>query len=231
MKAVYSIDDLSSRDVLDAAADQPAKLAVIGWPVAHSASPQMHQPALDALEKGIRYIRVEVEEGRTAEAFDAMRSLGFIGVNITVPHKFAALEFCDEVDPAATALGAVNTIRFDADASRGFNTDGPGFANAIEMEFGAKLAGLSMAITGAAGGAGQAIATQCVRSGVARLALINRSQDKLAQLVEHLAQFNDGTKRSLKSLPPSAYPTTLEMSYAKPPSKSRSQLAITTPVL
>jgi len=194
LKPVYSIDDLGSRDLLDAGADKPAKLAVIGWPVAHSASPQMHQPALDALGIEARYIRIEVPEGRTAEAFERMRELKFIGCNITVPHKFAALDYCDEVDPAAIALGAVNTIRFDADASRGFNTDGPGFANAIEEEFDAKLAGLEIAITGAAGGAGQAIATQCVRSGASRLVLINRSQDKLAALVEHLGKFNSGTE-------------------------------------
>jgi len=194
VKPVYTIDDLASRELLDAGADKPARLAVIGWPVAHSASPQMHQPALDALDIEARYIRVEVPVGRTAEAFERMRKLGFVGCNITVPHKFAALEYCDEVDPAAIALGAVNTIRFDEDASRGFNTDGPGFANAIEQDFGAKLAGLEIAITGAGGGAGQAIATQCVRSGVKRLVLINRSQDKLAALVGHLAAFNQGTE-------------------------------------
>lgn len=194
MKEVYSIDDLASRDLLDAGADKPARLAVIGWPVAHSASPPMHQPALDALGMDMRYVRVEVPEGRTTEAFDRMRELGFVGCNITVPHKFAALDYCDEVDPAAKALGAVNTIRFDADASRGFNTDGPGFAHAVEEEFGAKLAGLEIAITGAAGGAGQAIATQCVRSGAKRLVLINRSQDKLAALVGHLTAFHADTE-------------------------------------
>ena len=59
-------------------------------------------------------------------------------------------------------------MRFDADATRGFNTDGPGFARAIEDEFGVPLAGLKVAIVGAGGGAGQAIATQCVLLGVAR---------------------------------------------------------------
>lgn len=194
MKDVFSIDDLASRDLLDAGADKPARLAVIGWPVAHSASPQMQQPALDALGIDARYIRLEVAEGRTAEAFDRMRELGFVGCNITVPHKFAALAYCDEVDPAAKALGAINTIRFDADASRGFNTDGPGFAHAIGEQFGAKLAGLEIAITGAAGGAGQAIATQCVRSGARRLVLINRSQDKLAALMDHLTAFHAATE-------------------------------------
>ncbi len=190
MKDVYRLSDLESRERLDEGADKPAKLAVIGWPVAHSASPQMHQPALDALDMGFRYIRLEVPEGRCPEAFDRMHELGFVGCNITVPHKFAALAYCDQVDATAEALGTVNTIRFDEDASRGFNTDGPGFANAIEQEFGSKLEGMEIAITGAAGGAGQAIATHCLRSGVKKLVLINRSQGKLGQLVEHLHQSN-----------------------------------------
>lgn len=190
MKDVYRLSDLDDRSLLDEGADQAAKLAVIGWPVAHSASPQMHQPALDALGMDFRYIRLEVPEGRCPEAFDRMHELGFVGCNITVPHKFSALAYCDEVDATAEALGTVNTIRFDEDASRGFNTDGPGFANAIEQEFGAKLEGLEIAIAGAAGGAGQAIATHCLRSGVKRLVLINRSQGKLGQLVEHLQQSN-----------------------------------------
>lgn len=123
-----------------------------------------------------------------------MRELGFIGCNVTVPHKFDALENCDEVDPAARALGAVNTVRFDADATRGFNTDGPGFANAIRDEFGVSLDGLKVAIAGAGGGAGQAIATQCVLSGVAKLVLANRTVEKLGPLVEKLAAFDSSVE-------------------------------------
>jgi shikimate dehydrogenase len=193
-KDVYRITDLDSRDQLDAGADKPAKLAVIGWPVAHSASPQMHQPALDALGIDARYIRLEVPEGRTAEAFDRMHELGFIGCNITVPHKFAAGAYCDEIGPCAKLLGSVNTIRFEDRGSVGFNTDGIGFVNSIEEEFGAKLPGLRVAIMGAAGGAGQALAAQCVDAGVERLVLVNRSQGKLAQLVEHLNQSDPATE-------------------------------------
>lgn len=190
MKDVYQLTDLESRERLDEGEDKPAKLAVIGWPVAHSASPQMHQPALDALGIHSRYIRVEVPEGRCPEAFDRMRELGFIGCNITVPHKFAALAYCDEIDATAEALGTVNTIRFDKSINRGFNTDGPGFANAIEQEFGCKLENMDVVIAGAAGGAGQAIATHSMLAGVRKLVLINRTRDKLDLLVEHLHQTN-----------------------------------------
>ena len=188
MKRVHTIEDLVTRDMLDDGFSKPAKLAVLGWPVAHSASPQMHQPALDALGIDARYIRLEVQPGGILEAFARMRALGFVGCNVTVPHKFDALAHCDEVHPDATALGAVNTVRFDPDATRGFNTDGPGFARAIEEDFGASLAGLRVAIAGAGGGAGQAIASQCALSGVAKLVLINRSLEKLAPMIAKLKE-------------------------------------------
>lgn len=194
MKAVYTLDDLVSRAVLDAGADKPGRLAVLGWPVAHSASPGMHQPALDANGIDARYIRLEVEPGKIPEAFEKMCALGFIGCNVTVPHKFDALENCGEVDPAARALGAVNTVRFDADTTRGFNTDGPGFANAIEDVFGVPLASLKVAIAGAGGGAGQAIAAQCVLLGVGELVLINRTVEKLGPLVERICQLGSNTE-------------------------------------
>ena len=188
MKRVHSIEDLASRGILDAGFGKPARLAVLGWPVAHSASPQMHQPALDALGIDARYIRLEVEPGRIPEAFARMRALGFIGCNVTVPHKFDALAHCDEVHPDARSLGAVNTVRFDPDATRGFNTDGPGFARAIDEDFGVSLDGLRVAIAGAGGGAGQAIASQCALSGAARLVLVNRSLEKLGPMIDKLRE-------------------------------------------
>jgi len=187
MKAVYSLDDLASRDVLDAGAEKPARLAVIGHPVAHSASPGMHQPALDALGIDARYIRLDVRPGQVAAAFAAMRALGFIGCNVTVPHKLEAMAACGEVHPDARALGAVNTVRFDADGvTRGFNTDGPGIARSIEDCFGTPLAGLRVAVLGAGGGAGQAIATTCAMHRVPRLVVVNRSAGKLDDLIPRL---------------------------------------------
>ncbi len=194
MRDVYTLDDLVSRDLLDAGAAQPARLAVLGWPVAHSASPQMHQAALDASAIDARYIRLAVEPGGIPFALGRLRELAFIGCNVTVPHKLAALAACGAVASGAQALGAVNTVRFDPDVTRGFNTDGQGFAHAIEADFGAPLATLRVAIVGAGGGAGQAIATQCVLLGVPRLVLINRTADKLGALVDRLRALGTATE-------------------------------------
>jgi shikimate dehydrogenase len=200
MKQVYTIHDLTTRDALDSGFEKPAKLAVLGWPVAHSASPRMHQPALDKLGIDARYIRLEVEPGGIPGAFARMRELGFIGCNVTVPHKFDALAHCDEVHPDALVLGAVNTVRFDADATRGFNTDGPGFARAIEEGFGVSLAGLRVAVAGAGGGAGQAIASQCALAGAARLVLVNRSLEKLGPMIAKLRETGSATEMLALSL-------------------------------
>ncbi len=186
MKEVYTLADLESRECLDAGADKPARLAVIGWPIAHSASPRMHQAALDAEGIDARYIRLAVEPGQVAEAFSRMRALGFIGCNVTVPHKLDAMAACDDVHPDAVMLGAVNTVRFDADATRGFNTDGSGFARAIEEEFGMSFGSLKVGIVGAGGGAGGAIATQACLSGVRELVLVNRTVAKVEALAERL---------------------------------------------
>lgn len=194
MSQPYTLDDLLSRDRLDAGHAKPARLAVIGHPVAHSSSPRMHQPALDAVGIDARYIKVEVPPGQVAEAFSRMRALGFIGCNITVPHKFDALAACSVVHPDARALGAVNTVRFDADGIHGFNTDGPGFVRAIVDDFEFPLSTFSVVIAGAGGGAGQAIATQCAMQGVPTLVLVNRTLDKLGPLVERLRALGPTTE-------------------------------------
>jgi shikimate dehydrogenase len=194
MKQVYTLEDLGSRELLDVDCAKPARLAVIGHPVAHSASPQMHQPALDAAGINARYIRLDIETGQVADAFARMRALGFIGCNVTVPHKLEAMAACDEVHPEATLLGAVNTIRFDAEMTRGFNTDGPGFASAIQDDFNKQLGSLKVGIVGAGGGAGGAIAMQSVIAGVNQLLLVNRTLEKLSPLMERLMTVNPELK-------------------------------------
>lgn len=188
MKYVYYLADLESRDRLDEGAGLPARLAVIGHPVAHSASPPMHQAALDALQIAARYIRIDIEPGQVAAAVARMRALGFIGCNVTVPHKLEAMAVCDRIDPAARQLGAVNTLSFESDRVLGSNTDAPGFRRAVEEAFASPLAGMHVLIAGAGGGAGQAVAAACLLAGVSRLTLANRSRGKLDGLLDRLRQ-------------------------------------------
>jgi shikimate dehydrogenase len=186
MAQTYTLDDLEDRARLDAGHVKPARLAVIGSPVEHSASPRMHQAALDEHMLDVRYIRVEVAPTEVAEAFRRMAALGFIGANVTVPHKFEALAVCHEVSQTAQALGAVNTVTFDAGRFRGDNTDGPGFVRAIREDFGVHLQALRVLIVGAGGGAGKAISTQCALEGCKKLVLVNRGLEKVRELAATL---------------------------------------------
>ncbi|TAG08925.1 MAG: shikimate dehydrogenase [Verrucomicrobia bacterium] len=189
MKSVYQIEDLGSRSVLDDGHELPAILAVIGQPIAHSASPIMHQAALEAAQIRGRYIRLEVAPGRVADAVARMRELGFRGCNVTVPHKLEAMECCAP-DMHATQLGAVNTLVFDSEKTIGYNTDGPGLQAALRHDFGDKYTKTNVLLLGAAGGAGRAIACQLALDGVQRLVLVNRSTEKLPPLIDHLKKLN-----------------------------------------
>ena len=189
MKEVYTLDDLASRSSLDEASGHLARLAVLGYPVAHSLSHQLHKDALDQAESGARYIRLEVPPGRVAEALDRLADLDFVGANVTVPHKFEALSAADDVDEGSAMLGAANTILFDGDRKLAFNTDGPGFVRAIHEEFLVDVKDLRIMVVGAGGGAGRAIAAQCVREGCEKLILVNRTVDKADSLATELRPY------------------------------------------
>lgn len=190
MKDVYQIADLASREILDAGAEKPARLAVIGYPIKHSASPAMHQAALDAEGKDMRYIRLEVEPGQVAEAVERMRELDFIGCNITVPHKLEAMECCDDLSQDARLMNAVNTMIFGEEVL-GHNTDAPGLVQAIREEFSIDLSDLKVMILGVGGGAGRAAATQCARIGCDQVWLVNRTLEKAVLLANELEKLGN----------------------------------------
>jgi shikimate dehydrogenase len=164
----------------------PARLAVIGDPIGHSRSPQMHNPALQACGIDAQYIRVQVPVGRVAEAFRQFAKCGFLGVNITIPHKFEALDAVDELDPLARQLGAVNTLAIRDGRLHGYNSDGPGFLRSVKEAFCADVKDLRVLILGAGGGAGRAVAVQSALSGCQKLQLVNRSQAKVETVASEI---------------------------------------------
>lgn len=160
----------------------PARFAVIGDPVGHSKSPQMHNPALSARGVDAQYIRVQVPPGKVRESFELFARHGFGGVNITIPHKQEALAAVDEVEPAAKLFGAVNTLVIRDGKLHGHNTDGPGFLRSVREAFGVDVTGLRVLVLGAAGGAGRAVVMQCLLSGCRKLYFSNRSLDRALEL-------------------------------------------------
>jgi shikimate dehydrogenase len=156
-------------------------LGVCGWPVAHSRSPQMHNAALAAVGLADwRYVRLPLPPELFAETVRVLPAAGFRGVNVTIPHKHAALELADVASDAARAIGAANTLTFEDGAVHADNTDAPGLLAAL----GEPVAGRSALVLGA-GGAGRAAAWALASAG-ADVAVWNRTPERAQALAADL---------------------------------------------
>jgi shikimate dehydrogenase len=187
MGEVYSADDLISGGEVFFDLNPPARLGVFGDPVAHSKSPVFHNAALRSAGLDMSYVRIHVPAEKALAAFRALPKAGFLGANVTIPHKAAALAAVDEADDYARRSGSVNTVVVRGDRLLGFNTDGPGLVRAIREEFSADLRDLRVLLLGAGGGAGRAIAVQCAMESCERLVLVNRTLEKAQSLAAELA--------------------------------------------
>ena len=205
MKPVYTLGDLRDWKTATHDCTPPLRLAVIGDPVAHSKSPQMHNPALLAAGIHAAYTRLHILPGEVEECLRLLPAAGFIGLNCTIPHKASALAAVDAPDEAARRAGGVNTITIHPDGTTaGTSTDGGGFSRAIRESFGTALASLRIVILGAGGGAGRAIAMQCASEGCATLTLINRTLEKLPAIATEIATFYPTERLALTSDPRAA---------------------------
>lgn len=193
-KEVYTFADLENWENTTADAAHPLRLSVFGDPVAHSASPPMHNAALDKLGINARYARLHIRPDELGRALRLLPTKHFIGTNVTIPHKAAVLPIMDEVDEHARKIGTVNTVVVEGERLLGFNTDGPGFVRAIRSEFSVDVRDLRVLVLGAGGGAGRAIAMQCAIEGCERLVLVNRTPEKAQQLAEDLAPYFRGSR-------------------------------------
>lgn len=150
--------------------------AIFGDPVAHSRSPLMHNSVFKHLNYKACYTRVHLPDGsKLKETFFA---LGLSGANVTVPHKEAAYEACDEVRGFAKKVGVVNTIVNENGKLIGYNTDADGFMFAIK-EFGA----IKNILVLGAGGTAKALCARFIEDGI-KVTVLNRSQERLAYFRE-----------------------------------------------
>jgi quinate/shikimate dehydrogenase (NAD+) len=141
---------------------------LIGAPIAHSASPAMHEEAAEALGLRCHYQLIEVagaDRAALLAMLDGVRRLGFAGVNVTFPYKEAVVELLDELAPGAAAMRAVNTVIVRDGRLIGHNTDTTGFARAASSLVAETTAGKAVAVIGA-GGVGKAIAFALASFGV-----------------------------------------------------------------
>jgi shikimate dehydrogenase len=137
--------------------------AVIGWPVEHSKSPTMLNAAFAATGIAAEMIKVGVSPEHFAAKLAELRALPMLGASVTTPHKLAAHDLCDELSPAARAIGAVNCLQLVGLKMIGHNTDAPGFVDAVTAA-GLGLAGARVVLLGA-GGAARAVAYGCREAG------------------------------------------------------------------
>jgi shikimate dehydrogenase len=157
-------------------------LGVCGWPVAHSRSPQMHNAALAAAGlSDWRYLRLPLPADLFEETVRALPAAGFRGVNVTIPHKHAALALADRASDAARAIGAANTLTFADGEIVADNTDAPGLLAALPES----PAGRTVLILGA-GGAGRAAAWALKGAGAADVAIWNRTPERASSLAAQL---------------------------------------------
>jgi shikimate dehydrogenase len=192
-KEIYTFADLQKwKDVAGDIAP-PVRLGVFGDPVEHSLSPPMQNAGLRSCKLEMQYARFHISPNELNDALKLIRELDFVGLNLTLPHKIAAIDYIDDLDESARHVGAVSGLAISNKKCRGFNTDGRGFARAIREEFSVDLRDLRVLVLGA-GGAGRAIAMQCARENCERLVIANRTFERAKKLADELRDFFSGPK-------------------------------------
>jgi shikimate dehydrogenase len=160
---------------------QTKLVGLIGYPIEHSLSPAMHNRAFAARNLNWRYLPLPVHPERLGEAVAGLQALGFVGANVTVPHKEAVMSYLDEIAPAAQAIGAVNTMVVHGDELVGHNTDWRGFLTALS-EGGFDPQDKRAVVLGA-GGAARAVVYALAWAG-AQVAVLNRTPARAQALVK-----------------------------------------------
>jgi shikimate dehydrogenase len=163
--------------------DPRRRLGVLGWPVAHSRSPAIHNAALAALGMdGWRYQLLPVPPELLAETTRALGQARFVGANVTIPHKQAALALADGASAAARAIGAANTLTFDPDGRiAAENTDAPGLIAAL----GRSPRDMSALVLGA-GGSARAAVWALREAGAREISVWNRTPERAEDLAKEL---------------------------------------------
>ena len=161
---------------------------VVGWPVKHSRSPVIHKFWLNELGIDGDYVIHPVEPERAAAFFDGFATSGFVGCNVTVPHKEVAFAACARRDKAASATGALNTLWLEDGKLAGANTDPAGFLANLDETTPGWDAEPGPAIVLGAGGAARAIVWALITRGFAPVHVVNRTPERPRSLAERFGE-------------------------------------------
>jgi len=155
---------------------------VIGYPIAHSMSPDMHNDAFRHLGIKATYLPFAVRSTDLQDAVKGMKAIGIQGFNVTIPHKTGIIPFLDRIDPLAEAIGAVNTVKLEDGEYVGYNTDGLGFVKGLKEKLHTPLMDQKVLIIGA-GGAARGIYYSLLQEGALDVDIANRTISRGEELI------------------------------------------------
>ncbi len=171
----------------DQSSNPAPKACIIGHPVKHSRSPKLHGHWLETLKLPGSYGMQDVSPERIAAFLGNLRGEGFVGANVTVPHKLAALEAVKHADKAARATGAANTLWYEGDDLCGANTDVHGFVASLDESASGWDANPGLAVVLGAGGASRAIIYGLLQRGF-DIAVVNRTVSAAEAVAAHFGK-------------------------------------------
>lgn len=165
-------------------------VALIGDPVEHSFSPFIHNYGFKSHSLNIIYINHSVKKEFLKEAIDGIKALGYIGANITYPHKIEVIRYLDELSKEAELIGAVNTIKNEDGKLIGYNTDGSGFIYGL-IQDGIEIENKTICILGAGGAARSIVISLCLKSNC-KIIICNRNVQKAEEIINTInSNFTD----------------------------------------
>jgi len=156
--------------------------AVIGDPIDHSLSPNIHSAAFRELNLDCSYIAYRIPKGELEEGIEGLKKIKIDGFNITIPHKVEMMRYLDKMDESCSLIGAVNTVTNKEGVLKGYNTDMDGFLEPFKKKK-LNIEDTKVLILGA-GGAARAIVAGCAKEKAKNVTIANRTLEKAKQLSE-----------------------------------------------
>ena len=165
-------------------------VGVIGDPVEHSRSPQMHNAAFEALGLDYVYVPFRIEPDALPAAIEGFKAINVVGLNVTIPHKQAVIPLIDEISLEVELIGAVNTLTFEDGQIKGDNTDASGFLDGL-VETGCVLPQGESALVIGAGGSARAVVIAIGSVGLEPVFIANRTVSRAMKLAKDLSETID----------------------------------------